>query len=99
NLRPHVQAGKLKPLAVVNPTRYEKMPELPTAGETLPGFTRPDSWFGFLGPANLPKPVLARLNTEIVSALKSSDVRSRLDVMGMVLIANSPEEFMKMYMD
>lgn len=99
NLLPHIKSGKLKPLAAVNRTRYARLPDLPTAAETLPGFMRPDSWFGFLGPAGLPQPVLARLNTEIVSALKAPDVRSKLENMGLVVIANTPEEFMKMYME
>ena len=98
NVMPHMKAGRLKTLAVLNPTRYAAMPDVPTASETLPGFVRPDSWFGFLGPAGLPRPVLNRLNADIVSALKMPDVRPKLESMGFVVIANSPEEFMKMYM-
>jgi tripartite-type tricarboxylate transporter receptor subunit TctC len=99
NVVPHMKAGKLKTLAVLTPSRYAPMPDVPTTAETLPGFVRPDSWFGFLGPAGLAPPVLTRLNGDIVSALKSADVRSKLEFMGFVVIANSPEEFMKMYMD
>jgi tripartite-type tricarboxylate transporter receptor subunit TctC len=98
NVVPHMKAGRLKTLAVLTPARYAALPQVPTTAETLPGFVRPDSWFGFLGPGGLPQPVLARLNTDIVSALKTSDVRSKLESMGFVVIANSPEEFMKMYM-
>jgi tripartite-type tricarboxylate transporter receptor subunit TctC len=99
NVVPHMKAGKLKTLAILNRGRYAGLPDVPTAAETLPGFVRPDSWFGYLGPAGLPQPVLTRLNTEIVSALKAPEVRSKLENMGFVLIGNSAAEFMKMYMD
>jgi tripartite-type tricarboxylate transporter receptor subunit TctC len=98
NVLPFLKAGKLKVLAVLNPKRWSGLPDVPTTSETLTGFVRPDSWFGFLGPANLPQPVLTRLNTEFVKALKSPDLQPKFDGMGVVVIANSPEEFRQMYM-
>jgi tripartite-type tricarboxylate transporter receptor subunit TctC len=99
NVVPHAKAGKLKVLAILNPQRYSAMPDVPTTAETLPGFVRPDAWFGFLGPPAMPQPVLQRLNREIVAALHTPDIRSKLEAMGFVLIANSPEDFHKMYHD
>jgi tripartite-type tricarboxylate transporter receptor subunit TctC len=98
NVIPHMKSGRLKVLAVLNPQRWSVLPEVPSTSEVLTGFQRPDSWFGFLGPANLPQPVLARLNAEIVKALKAADLQPKFEAMGVIVIANSPQEFREMYM-
>ena len=76
--------------------RYAGLPDVPAVGETLAGFKKPGSWFGFFGPAGLPQPVLARINSEIAKALNAPEVRGRLDEGAMVVIANSPEQFAAM---
>jgi tripartite-type tricarboxylate transporter receptor subunit TctC len=98
NTLPHMKSGRLKVLAVINPQRWSVLPDLPAIGETLSGFTRPDSWFGFLGPANIPAPVVDRVNAELVKALKSPDLTPKFDAMGLIVIGNTPAEFLKMYM-
>ena len=98
NVLPLMRAGKLRVLSTINPQRWSQLPDLPAAPETLPGFTRPDSWFGFLGPANMPGPLLDRVNTELVKGLKSPDLAPKFDAMGLVVIANSAADFHKMYM-
>jgi tripartite-type tricarboxylate transporter receptor subunit TctC len=97
NIIPHWKAGKLRVLTVLYPTRYAEMPGVPAVTEIYPSMVRPASWFGFFGPANLPPPVLGRLNTELVRALRSPDVRQRIEAGGSVLIANSPQEFAAMF--
>ncbi len=98
NVIPHMKSGRLRVLAVLNPQRWSGLPDIPSTSEVLTGFRRPDSWFGFLGPANLPPSVLARLSAELVKALKSPDLQPRFESMGVVVIANSPQEFREMYM-
>jgi tripartite-type tricarboxylate transporter receptor subunit TctC len=98
NVLPHLKTGRLKVLAVLNPQRWSVLPDVPSVQEVLTGFTRPDSWFGFLGPANLPQPVLGRLNGELVKGLKSPELQPKFEAMGTIVIANSPAEFLKMYM-
>ena len=93
-----MKSNKLRVLAVLNPQRWSQLPDTPTTSETLTGFTRPDSWFGFLGPANIPAPLLERVNGELVKALKSPDLAPKFDAMGVIVIANTPAEFLKMYM-
>jgi tripartite-type tricarboxylate transporter receptor subunit TctC len=95
---PHLKSGRVKVLAVLNPQRYAGLPDIPTTAETLAGFVRPDAWFGFLGPANMPAPILARVNAEIVKAVKMPDLLPKFDSMGVIVIGNSPQEFSKMYM-
>ena len=98
NALPHMKSGRLKVLAVLNRERWKLLPEVPSSAEVLSGFTRPDSWFGFLGPAGIPAPVLTRLNAELVKGLKSPDLQPKFDAMGAIVIANSAEEFRAMYM-
>ncbi|MFM9972383.1 MAG: Bug family tripartite tricarboxylate transporter substrate binding protein [Burkholderiales bacterium] len=90
---PQAKAGKLRLLAVMEGRRFSGLPEVPTMGESLTGFEKPSSWFGYFGPAALPAPVLARLHTEIVKALDNAEVRARLEAAGMSVIGNTPEQF------
>ena len=91
--RPHVQAGKLKALAVTNAKRSSLAPELPTVAEA--GFEGFDvfSWFGLLAPAQLPADVMSKLHGAIVQAVQMQDVRDRLVPLGLELIGNRPEQF------
>jgi tripartite-type tricarboxylate transporter receptor subunit TctC len=90
---PHMRSGKLKVLAVLEAKRYPGLPDVPSIGESLPGFEKPASWFGLFGPAGLPSPVLARLHDELVASLKHPEVRSKVDELAMTVIANTPEQF------
>jgi tripartite-type tricarboxylate transporter receptor subunit TctC len=62
---PHLATGKIWLIAVVEKTRYAAMPELPTIGETVPGFEM-SSWVAFFAPAGTPAPLIARLNDAMV---------------------------------
>jgi tripartite-type tricarboxylate transporter receptor subunit TctC len=89
---PFVKAGKLKVIAIVEKKRYPGYPEVQTIAEVVPGFEKPPAWFSFFGPAGLPRPVLERLNGEIVRALRSPDVEKWLDANSLQLLAGSPDE-------
>lgn len=67
---PHAKAGSVRLLAMVEDKRATLLPDLPTIGETLPGYRNaPSGWQAFLAPRATPKPVIARLNAEIGKAL------------------------------
>ena len=87
-----VRAGKLRAIAMTTPRRIPSMPDLPTVGEALPGF-EVVGWYGVIGPAGMPQPLVTRLHSELVKALNQPDVRERLVVDGSEPIGNSPEEF------
>ena len=90
---PHTKSGKLLPLAVASASRVPQLPNVPTVAESgLPGFES-SSWYGFVAPANLPKDILAKLNAEIVKALKSPSIAEALDKAGVVVVAGTPEAF------
>ncbi|HYQ93559.1 MAG TPA: tripartite tricarboxylate transporter substrate-binding protein, partial [Burkholderiales bacterium] len=90
---PHMRSGKLKVLAVLEAKRYPGLPEVPSIGESLPGFEKPASWFGLFAPAGLPQGTLARLHDDLVASLKEPEVRSKIDELAMSVIANTPEQF------
>ncbi|MEY4713255.1 MAG: hypothetical protein RIS88_2705 [Pseudomonadota bacterium] len=91
----HVQAGRLKVLAVGTKTRLPHLPNVPTVSELgQPGFEAV-SWGGVLVPAGTPKPVIAKLNAEINRLLKMPDVREQLAKTGSEVAGGTPEEFEK----
>jgi len=93
NVKAHVQAGKLRALAVLESSRASTAPELPTVAEAgVPNFRMPITWIGFLGPANLPKPIVNRIHSEVVKAANKPSVRAHFEKLGFDLILNSPEE-------
>jgi len=92
-VRQHIQAGRVKLLAVTTPKRYLPLPDVPTIEEGLPGYESIVDWFGFFGPAGLPRPIVSRLNGEIVKALNTADVRAKLDAQTLLVVAGTPEEF------
>jgi tripartite-type tricarboxylate transporter receptor subunit TctC len=98
NIIPHMKSGKLKALAVVSPRPIPQMPGVPPISETLPGYERPPSWYGFFGPAGLPPAVTNRLAAEIVKQVDAPGMRQKLEDMGLLVIANNPQEFSAMFL-
>lgn len=90
---PQVQAGKLRAIAVTGPQRLAAMPDVPTVTESgVPGY-QASSWYGVLAPAGTSKEVVARLNKEVNTAIRSAEVRKSFEVEGAVPIGGTPEEF------
>ena len=89
---PQIKAGRLRAIAVTTAKRSPQMPELPTVGETVPGFEA-TGWFGYAAPARTPKEVVAALNKEIVRILALPDVRERLIAQGAEPVGDTPEQF------
>ena len=92
NLMPHVKAGKLRALAVASPKRSPNAPELPTLGDTLPGF-QAVAWNGMVGPPGLPPDIVAKLNGAVVKVMALPEVRERLAGGGLDVVGDSPDEF------
>jgi tripartite-type tricarboxylate transporter receptor subunit TctC len=89
---PHVTGKVLKALAVTTKKRSALLPELPTMDDTVKGFDI-SSWQGYLGPANLPKDIVVRLNAEIRKIVERPDIKSQLAERGMEAFSGTPEEF------
>jgi tripartite-type tricarboxylate transporter receptor subunit TctC len=92
SISPHVAAGRLRGLAVTTRNRAESYPDLPTVGETLPGF-EVAPWAGYIAPAGVPRAIIQRLNTEINKVLKVAAVGDRLTSMGLDPRGGTPDEF------
>ncbi|MBU3624320.1 tripartite tricarboxylate transporter substrate binding protein [Polynucleobacter sp. AP-Latsch-80-C2] len=91
-LMPHFKSGKLRPLAVSTLKRNPQLPDVPTLSESgVKGFEAV-AWFGMVAPPGTPKDIVYKLNTEIVKALNTPELRQRLTDGGSEVIANSPEE-------
>src|SRR4051812_21429066 len=78
---PQIKAGRLRAVAVTTAKRSPQLPDLPTIGETVPGFEAA-GWFGYAAPARTPKDVIMTLNKEIVRILALPDVKERLIAQG-----------------
>jgi tripartite-type tricarboxylate transporter receptor subunit TctC len=92
-LVPHIQAGKLRALAVTSRKRSTLLTEVPTLAESgLPDYEA-GSWYGILAPANTPRDIVARLHFVVVKALKQPDVARRLAAEGAEVVGSTPEEF------
>jgi tripartite-type tricarboxylate transporter receptor subunit TctC len=94
-----MRGGKIRVIGVVERKRQDSVPEVPTIGESIPGYVMPSSWLGFFGPAGLPEPIVRRLNDEILKAIHAPDVRAKLEAAGMPVTGTSPEEFARMVKD
>ena len=91
---PLVQAGKVRALGISSPQRSPTYPDIPTIAESgVPGF-EVTAWGGIVGPANMPKDIVARLNAELRTALAAPAVRERFRALGAETAPSSPEEFL-----
>jgi tripartite-type tricarboxylate transporter receptor subunit TctC len=87
-----VKAGRLIGIAVTTPKRVASIPDLPAVAEALPGY-EVVGWYGVIGPANLPAPVVAKLHDELVRILKLPEVNKRIVADGSEPVGSSPEDF------
>ncbi len=95
-LRTHVVAGKLRPIAVTAPKRLNIYPEVPTLIESgLPGFDT-KVWFAAFAPAQTPKDIIQKLNTDFVKAIRSPEVRVTLEKQGNSVEGGSPDELARL---
>ena len=89
---PHVNGKALKALAVTTKKPSALLPHLPTMDATVKGFDI-TSWQGYLGPANMPKEVVVKLNAEIRKIVERPDIKNQLAERGMEAFSGTPEEF------
>ena len=93
---PHIKAGRMRIIAVTGAKREPTMPDVPTVAESgVPGYEF-GIWFGVFAPAATPKPVITRLNQEIVKALSTAEMRDQLFKVGVNAESSTPEQLGKL---
>ena len=90
---PHIRSGRVRPLAVTGLTRHPQFKDVPTLDES--GFKGFDAqqWYGVVGPAGMPAPIVRQLNETLAIVLKAPDMRDKLAVEAIEPLVMSPEEF------
>jgi len=89
--KPHIDSGRLRPLAVTTSKRAADLPNVPTVAESgFAGFDAP-AWWAILAPAKTPPEVLKRMNEEINKALKNPEIAKKLDAQGIDIVGGTPE--------
>jgi tripartite-type tricarboxylate transporter receptor subunit TctC len=90
---PHIQAGKLRGLAISTPKRLPQLPDVPTFDEAgIKGFDV-TNWYGVMAPGGTPRELVAKLNADINKAMQVPEVRTRLEAVGTQLHEQSAAEF------
>ena len=90
---PHVKSGKLRAIAMTGAKRSSAIPDVPTVAEAGVRDYEAGSWYGIVAPAGTPRPIIDRLNKEIVAATKSQEVQDRLLSEAVIPVGSSPDEF------
>jgi tripartite-type tricarboxylate transporter receptor subunit TctC len=91
----HIRAGRVRALAVTPATRSQALPDVPTIGESVPGYVG-GGWSGIGAPRNTPAEIVNLLNREINAALSDPKIKGRLENLGSPVLIMSPEEFQKL---
>jgi tripartite-type tricarboxylate transporter receptor subunit TctC len=90
----HIRAGSIRALAVTSAEREPSFPDLPTVGETVPGYEA-TAWFGIGMPKDTPREIIDKVNAEVNHALADPKMREKLAALGGKPIAGTPEDFGK----
>ena len=90
---PHIQAGKVRALAVTSAKRSPVLPDVPTLQETgVAGFDV-SSWQGLFAPAGTPPAIVDRLNSELQKIIASADTKAKMEALGLAYTPNTPKQF------
>ena len=90
--QPHVRSGRLRAIAISSPKRWPAFPDLPTVGESIPGFEAA-TWYGVLAPAGTPPAIVNKLQNDIAAVLQQPDAKAYVSESGFEAIGNTPEQF------
>ena len=90
--QPLMKAGRLRGIAVTGPTRIKALPDLPTIGESVPGY-EVSAWFGLVAPAHVPARIVEQLHKEAAKAVTEPELKRRMEAGGTETVGNTPQEF------
>ena len=84
---------------MLEPTRFSRMPDVPSISETIPAFQKPSTWFGFFAARATPDPIVVRLNAEMGKILKHPDIVTLFENNSYTVIGGSPDDLRKLMVD
>ena len=87
---PHIRSGRVRAIAVTTEKRVAVLPDVPTVGETVPGYVI-TTWYGAVAPAKVPREIVTRLNQEMLKALQLPDIKERMAALGADIVGGSVE--------
>jgi tripartite-type tricarboxylate transporter receptor subunit TctC len=90
---PQIRNGRVRALAAISPHRLESLPDVPTAAEAGLANFDVTTWYGILAPAGTPRPIVDRLNRELVAVMNSADMKQKLAAQGTEVRTSTPDEF------
>ena len=93
---PHIRSGRVRAIAVTTEKRAAVLPDVPTVGETVPGYTI-TTWYGAVAPAKVPREIIVRLNQEMLKALQLPDIKERMASLGADIVGTSVEATTKFF--
>jgi tripartite-type tricarboxylate transporter receptor subunit TctC len=94
----NIKAGKVRALGVTTTKRVVELPDVPTIGETVPGY-EVSVWYGIRGPKGIPAEIVTKLNTEVNAALAKPELKQRFHQLGGEVMPMTPAEFGKLVAD
>ena len=89
---PHIKAGKLRAVAITSAKRQSSMPDVPTVGETIPGY-RAEAFQGMVAPAGVPQTIVNKLSAEVARIVRLPEVTQRFQLDGAEGVGSTPQEF------
>ena len=90
---PFIKDGKLVGLGVTTPQRAPVLPDVPTLGELMAEFKRPETTHGLIAPAGTPRAIVSQLNKELARIIELPDVKERLQAIAFVTMPSTPEDY------
>jgi len=88
---PNIKAGKLRAIGIATKERHPLLPDVPTIAETIPGF-EVSPWYAMFAPAGTPKPIIDKLNADLVKVMNSPEIRERMTTLGWDPVTDTPEQ-------
>ena len=89
---PHIGTGKLRALGVTTAKRWYSLPNVPTVGETIPGY-EVELWFGMMAPRDTPQAIIDTLNKAVNDSLQDADMKKNLNAQGLTATGGAPQHF------
>jgi tripartite-type tricarboxylate transporter receptor subunit TctC len=89
---PHIKAGKLRALAITSAKRQASMPDVPTIGETIPGY-RAEAFQGMVAPAGVPQAIVGKIASEVARIVRLPEISQRFQLDGAEAVGSTPKEF------